>query len=153
MTGKDDKEEQLYALEERTSARGLLWYAEEYRTGYNLIQEQRPGDMDCFSVKYYLLCHSLELVMKALLRHKLVTYKKLRDLGHNLEKLLDEFSKHYKSSLSDEEKSMVLLVNEQYSGKQFEYFVRGAKSVPQIVNLEAIVDFFLLEAKKVINIR
>ena len=109
-------------LDERTSARGLLNYAKEYYKAYELIQGQEPDFVKFFAVKYYLLCHSLELTMKAWLKQKGATYKQIRDMGHNLEKIMVILHDEYNLLFSAASQEMISLVNQHYSKKEFEYY-------------------------------
>jgi hypothetical protein len=74
VSSKQEKEALLAQLEARTIDRGFLNYAHEYYASYELIQGQHPKITEFFAVKFYLLCHSLELTMKAWLRNKGATY-------------------------------------------------------------------------------
>jgi hypothetical protein len=38
--------------------------------------------------RYFMLCHAIELALKAFLAHKGATYQQLKDFGHNLTELL-----------------------------------------------------------------
>ena len=145
MGKREEREELLSQLEERTSARGLLNYAHEYYASYELIQSQRPKMNEYFAVKYYLLCHALELTMKAWLRHKGATYKELKTLGHDLERIMTVLYEQHQLLFSAEIQAMISLVNQHYSQKEFEYALKGTKTVPEITDLAGSVA--LLQAK------
>lgn len=134
-----DKDELLRQLEERTTARGLLNYAQEYYAAYELVQRQHPKLTEFFAVKYYLLCHSLELTMKAWLRHRGVTYTEMKKLGHDLEKIMTVLYEQHQLLFSAESQAMIRIVNQHYSQKEFEYSLRGTKSVPVITELAGTV--------------
>lgn len=133
-------------LDKRTSARGLLNYAKEYYTAYELIQKQQPEFTKSFAVKYYLLCHSLELTMKAWLKKKGATYKQIKDMGHDLEKIMVVLHDDYDLLFDAASQEMISLVNQHYSKKEFEYALRGSKSVPVITDLAQTVNLLISKA-------
>lgn len=134
-------------LDERTTARGLLNYAKEYYSGYELLQNQEPSIVKYFAVKYYLLCHSLELVMKAWLKKQGATYIELKRLGHDLEKIMVLLHDSYGILFDAESQAMIKIVNQYYSQKEFEYALKGAKSVPVITELASIVHLLISKAR------
>jgi hypothetical protein len=147
MNKKEEKAELLKQLEERTTARGLLNYAQEYYAAYELVQKQHPKLTEYFAVKYYLLCHSLELTMKAWLRKKGATYTEMKKLGHDLEKMMIVLHDEHSLLFSAEGQAMIRLVNQHYSQKEFEYSLRGAKSVPVITELAGVVHLLISKAR------
>lgn len=147
MASEEEKKDLLNQLEERTSARGLLNYAVEYYSSYELIQVQRPKFTDYFSVKYYLLCHSIELTMKAWLRKKGVTNTELKRMGHDLEKIMTVLHDNYNLLFDAKSQAMIRIVNAHYSQKEFEYSVRGAKTVPDISDLATTTHLLISKAK------
>lgn len=140
-------EEKQKQLDERTTAPGLLNYAIEYYAGYELIQKQEPGVTRYFAVKYYLLCHSLELTMKAWLKKHGETYVDLKRLGHDLERLMTVLHDKYDLSFDTISQDMIRTVNQHYSQKEFEYALIGAKSVPVITELASTVHLLISKAK------
>lgn len=147
MSSKEEKAELLKQLEKRTTAKGLLNYALEYYSAYELVQKQHPKLTEYFSVKYYLLCHSLELTMKAWLRHNGATYTEMKKLGHDLEKIMSVLHDEYSLLFSAEGQAMIRLVNQHYSQKEFEYSLIGTKSVPIITELASIVHLMISKAR------
>lgn len=147
MSTKQEKEDIAKQLDERTSARGLLNYAHEYFAGYELIQKQEPGPTAYFAVKYYLLCHALELTMKAWLKHNGATYTDLKKLGHDLEKIMAVLHDEHRLLFDARSQAMITLVNQHYSQKEFEYALRGAKSVPVITDLAGTVRLLMSKAR------
>lgn len=147
MSSKEEKEALLAELEARTTARGFLNYAHEYYASYELIQKQHPKITDFFAVKFYLLCHSLELVMKAWLRHKGATYNELKGFSHDLEKIMVVLHDKHKLLFDARSQQMISLVNQLYSKKEFEYSLRGAKTVPEITDLASTVSLLMGKAR------
>lgn len=133
-------------LDERTSAQGLLNYAKEYYSAYELIQGQQPDFVKFFAVKYYLLCHSLELTMKAWLKKKGATYKQIKSMGHDLEKIMIVLHDDHDLLFDAASQEMISLVNQYYSKKEFEYALRGSKSVPVITDLAQTVNLLISKA-------
>ena len=101
-------------------------------------------------VSYYLICHSIELLLKAFLLLKGVSRGQLRarDMGHNLVNILDKCKESGLSEfyLFDETKSNeILKLNEWYCRKGFEYFElqnlvdshQKLPSLPTIKNIAA----------------
>jgi hypothetical protein len=66
----------------------LLNLAREYRQAYYDLRQAEPLSWP----RYFLFCHSIELVLKAYLAHHGLTEKQLRDrpYSHNIKNLLDE---------------------------------------------------------------
>jgi hypothetical protein len=146
MSKKHIKEELLKQLEDRTSSHGLLRYSQEYYRAYELIQKQHPRLTEYFAVKYYLLCHSLELTMKAWLRKRGAKYFELKRLGHNLENIMQVLYKKHHLLFDAKSQAMISLVNQQYSQKEFEYSLRGVKNVPEITELAYVVRLLISRA-------
>ncbi|MCC7288990.1 hypothetical protein IT414_01180 [bacterium] len=147
MPSKQEKSEAIRQLDERTSARGLLNYAVDYYAGYELIQNSEPDFIKLFAVKYYLLCHSLELIMKAWLKKKGATYFEIKKLGHNLEDIMAVLHSKHNLIFDASSQAMIRLVNQHYSNKEFEYSLRGSKTVPVISDLADTVRLLISKAK------
>src|SRR5262245_6196559 len=66
----------------------LLNLAREYRQAYYDLRQAAPLSWP----RYFLLCHSIELVLKAYLAHHGLTEKQLSDppFRHNIKNLLDQ---------------------------------------------------------------
>lgn len=117
---------------------GFFRYAKEF---YSASESYKPGDG--FSpVRYYLYCHSLELLFKAYLLTHGVTKDLLKSkkYGHNLSTVLSESKKLGIGNIlkiSKEEEQNVELANDYYNKKGFEYFyvvpaVTGYKDLPEL---------------------
>ena len=133
----------LEEYEKRTTAMGLLNYTKEYYQGYETINASHPKDVDCMAVKYFLLCHSLELALKSWLRLKGLTYLELKSLGHNLEKCVKLLADKYDLHFDPVTTQMIIHTNQYYSNKDFEYFVMGYKSLPAINQLASSVHLII----------
>ena len=93
-------------------------------------------------MKYYLVCHSIELSLKAYLLLNGVSKNDIRkkSLGHNLSNILnkcEELEIQKIVQISNPQKSMLKDLNEWYSRKGFEYFevtnlVAGTGNLPSV---------------------
>lgn len=112
--------------EDRVSSRGLHRYADDFFQAYNLITSQKNNAVQ---VRYYLLCHSFELSMKAMLREAGYSVEQLQKFGHDLEKIANELEKNEKTKVhwKLKDKEMIRIANTHYVTKEMEYFTRGAK--------------------------
>jgi len=90
---------------------------------------------------YFLVSHSIELSLKAFLYGRgipLKDLKKLRNFGHDLEKLLKEARKRKlgkEVKLSTRDCSLIQFLNQTYMYKDFEYHSCGYKSIPRYYEL------------------
>lgn len=111
-------------------------YAEDFLEASNSHSSLKP-----FSpVKYYLVCHSIELSLKSYLLLNGVSKNDIRkkSLGHNLSNILDkceELDIQKFVQISSSQKLMINELNEWYSRKGFEYFevtnlVAGTGNLP-----------------------
>jgi hypothetical protein len=105
----------------------LCIYAEEFFNAAEVIHVD-------YSTRYknpvpnYLYCHSIELSLKSLLlNNKKNTISSLKkNYGHNISKLLFEFSKNEEVAIiSEEERSLLNFISRFYLLKEFEYFDKG----------------------------
>ena len=127
---------------------GFFRYAKEF---YSASESYKPGDG--FSpVRYYLYCHSLELLFKVYLLTHGVTKDQLRyRFGHNLSKVLRKSKKlgiENILKINDEEEQNVKLANDYYNKKGFEYFhvvpaATGYKDLPDLVILKRLTEKLL----------
>jgi hypothetical protein len=85
---------------------------------------------------YFLICHSLELSLKAFLAERGYSEKKLRSIGHSIAKCLREAEeKGLTVSLTQPDRLDVMGLDPHYSAKALEYFYHEAKTFPNIENL------------------
>lgn len=135
----------------RSSPQGFVLMAREFFQAYNLLQSKYPKKVDHFFVKYYNLCHAYELILKALLLDRGVQIEELRakPLGHNLVNLLYEFKDRYpEEKVTKIDEAITRLVNTHYHSKEFEYHRVGLMQVPDINQLDGLVNGFLLIAER-----
>jgi hypothetical protein len=85
--------------------------------------------------------------MKAWLRQKGATYTEMKNLGHDLEKIMTVLHDEHNLLFSAEGQAMIRLVNQHYSQKEFEYSLRGTKSVPVITELASVVHLLISKAR------
>lgn len=130
-------------VEARTDEKGLLWFANDYYQAYLTLQESHPKDVDLLSPKFYLLCHALELAIKSWLRKEGFTVKQLVKFDHNLIALLAELIDNHGVVCAPAMIQEIELANHYYNTKQYEYFVRGAKTLPDPSHLSSTVKMFL----------
>jgi hypothetical protein len=67
--------------------------AKQYREAYKALREVTPPEVTPISwPRYFLFCHSIELVLKAYLAHTGLTEKQLQNppIRHNIKNLLDK---------------------------------------------------------------
>jgi hypothetical protein len=117
----------------------LHFYAEAYLTAARSLPESvTPFD----PVRAYLLCHSIELVLKAFLSLKGALMLELAksELGHILDTLLEQAEKSQLKEvaiLSSPQRAAVLQASNYYAAKVFEYpaiaeAFRGYPAMPSI---------------------
>jgi len=148
MKNSEEKKQLEQELETRTTDRGLLRYAWDYYKAFCEILEKHPKDIDMYQIKFYLLCHSLELVLKTFLKHKGYTRKILMDdFGHDLEKLLLELYNKHGLIFDRESAKRIFQVNQYYNTKQFEYFQSGYKELVDINKLGDVTKLMLSKAE------
>lgn len=93
---------------------------------------------------YYLVCHALELSLKAFLRARGYNDQKLRHLDHNFKRCLKSAQRNGLANFIafDETQTKAIKdINRLYKHKEFEYVVFGGTlSVPRITVLLDAVD-------------
>jgi len=142
MNKKIDKVQLEQELEKRLTSRGLLMYAQDYYKAFEDLYLKYPEVIKMYEVKYYLLCHSIELAMKAFLREKGFTRKQLMEIGHDLEKLIRLL--HDNGVLIDvESMERTFSLSDYYKSKQFEYPQIGYKALPSLENMESSTHLLL----------
>jgi len=108
-------------------------------------------------VPYYLICHALELGLKAYLLSKNYQIEKLKKkLGHDLEKCFKKANEKFLENIfktKNDEGEALQKANKYYSGKGFEYFdvitaASGGKDLPEIGVLKEMASRLLMEIKK-----
>ena len=121
---------------------GMLGYAECFLQAARAIPVQ-----DGYSpVRYYLLCHSIELGLKAFLLTKGKTLKYLKnDLKHDLTRVAKEAEGLGLAAVTPDEDRELQAANEYYLKKGFEYFLiehhpylGGRSGLPELSVLESL---------------
>lgn len=129
-------------LEKRLTSKGLIYYAWDYFYSFETLCKEFPKEIEKYEVKYFLLCHSFELGMKAYLREKGYTRKQLMSIGHDLEKLINTLrSEEVLMDVKSMERTFGL--NDYYKTKQFEYPLVGYKSLPLLDEMKRTVELLL----------
>jgi len=118
--------------ESRTTAFGLLRYAEEYRQGAVLIHSNKVEGQHS-TVASMLIGHSIELALKAFIRSRGASLRDLHDLHHNLKRSLDRatelrFDRLVK--LSENAKHDICEFGEYHAAGSFRYIRTGALTLP-----------------------
>ena len=115
----------------------LLNLAKEYRQAYCNLRQVGPISWP----RYFLLCHSIELVLKAYLAHHGLTEKQLqaRPIGHDIKKLLDEAIR-YGLSLSANSRASIGLLTEAHTKYWPRYPMTKSGDVILIYQCEADAD-------------
>ncbi|MEC9493049.1 hypothetical protein [Flexistipes sp.] len=126
---------------DRTSSMGLWRYANEFYESARLIRNIK-GKL--FVPSYYLICHSIELALKAFLRGCGKELDFLKNvLGHDLKKCLDEARNNNLSEyvkISSKFETSIEVVNPYYMSKQFEYITSGIKTLPDIDDIDILIE-------------
>ena len=143
-----------------SAPKGSLNVAEEFFEGYNIINRHYPPNqykplkqiIHLPHVKHYLLGHSLELSLKAVLLKGGLSSDYLKSkVGHNLETCLKLSEQEGFNIFDDEEKKSIKLLNHHYFRKDFEYPKNGYINTPYLSKVEKIVEKSLKEANKIIH--
>lgn len=132
-------------IEYRTTPRGMLYWSKEFFEAYKVIRKEKSHFIALYQVKFFLLCHAVELLLKSYLQmkgYKVVELRKKR-VGHNLSRLIEMVLEKKEISISKKDHSLLCIVSESYSQKEFEYFERGYKEIEDIDRLENIFDTLL----------
>jgi len=114
----------------------FLDLAKQYRKAYYDLPEPMPS-----WPRYFLFCHSIELVLKAYLAHAAgLTEKQLQDFfGHNIKNLLDEAIK-CGLSLSANTRASIQLLTEAHTKHWPRYPMKKSDSVVLIYQCEGDAD-------------
>lgn len=130
----------------------FLELGEDYYESYKSLKAQNPQPVALLPVKYYLLCHSLELGIKSLLRAYGLRLSEIKNYGHDLlsavKDLQDKESSLYFSS---REHQIITLINDYYRRKSFEYYQDSLQLLPPIEPLAQLVKLKLKGARKTIT--
>jgi len=118
---------------DRTTSLGLWSYAKDFDEAARIVASK---DEQRVSIPaYYLICHAIELALKAFLRGSGATLTDLRQLGHDLNKCFDRALSYNLLSycgLSVNQQTAIKMMAEYYGAKELEYIVTGFKRFPEI---------------------
>ena len=125
----------------------FLDLAKQYRKAYYDLPEPMPS-----WPKYFLFCHSIELVLKAYLAHHGLTEKQLQNspFGHNIKNLLDQAIKRG-LSLSANTRASIGLLTEAHKKYWPRYPMKKANSVILIYQCETDADVAAIKRGKKID--
>lgn len=136
------------------SAPGFIGYATHFLQAYDAYEPDKA-----FSpVKYYLVCHSLELSLKAYLAVKGVSARELKgSFGHNLHKIVRkclELGILEVVTITKDEKIQLERANAWYKRKGFEYFdiqnIAPSKApLPDLCKLKELAEKLIKELQPV----
>ena len=139
---------------DRSSPRGFLNLAIEYYESFTTICDKYPSITAQLHTKYFLICHAIELVIKAELRIKGVESEilKSRLFGHDFSKLIVKLHEH---NIIIDKQSMIRLesINEYYKTKQFEYPLVGYKELVPLDPLQSLAHLWINKVNAKINNR
>ncbi len=127
--------------EQRTSATGLLRYAEEYREAAEIVKASKSQEVSVVSLM--LIHHSIELSFKAYLRSRGATLGQLMDLGHDLGGLYDEAMRQRIDRLwpyaTSSEPSIRLLADAN-KYEALRYIINGTTTIPAWMELKVTAE-------------
>jgi HEPN domain-containing protein len=141
-------DKKLHEDPKRTTPIGLARYAADFfdtALAADEIIGRRPGFEIIAPIPVmYLVGHAIELALKAYLLANGITLRKLkRNYGHDLHRILrkaKELGLQDSVELTDDDESMVELLNELYSTKQLQYIVSGSKTYPVFGPLHEVAE-------------
>jgi HEPN domain-containing protein len=108
--------------EENSVLKGWIKTAQEQFRVYKIIQKTEPSYTVLFRQKYNALCQSIELALKAFLISKGHSIKEVKDIGHDLIKLLDTAYSQHELMISPEVYEMIKIINPAYKSRKLLYF-------------------------------
>ena len=85
--------------------------------------------------------------MKAWLKKRGATYSELKNLGHDLERIMAVSYEKYHLLFDAKSQAKIKMVNRHYSSKDFEYFLMSTKTVPEITELASTVKLLISKAR------
>lgn len=127
------------SLEKTISAKGIFRFSVNYLDAYFIIKKSEPQWSKLFEVKYYLVCHSMELMLKSYLRDKGYSRKQLLEFGHDLMELALELKNKFSFPFQKSDMAYISNISSYYATKQFEYIQTGYKIISDLDEIEEIV--------------
>jgi len=125
---------------DRTNSMGLWTYSKEFLNAAKAVASLSDKELVPIPA-YYLVCHSIELILKAFLRGEGESLNKLREVSHDLNQALKAAKKKNLDQyylLTEDQREAVDLINDYYNKKELEYITTGFKSFPKYDILEKI---------------
>lgn len=118
----------------RTTSAGLWRYGKEFSKAGDLVHQEAHSRLS--APAYYLLGHSIELLLKAFLLGRGIPLKDLKRkrFGHNLDALFERARYHQLGRvihLTRVDHGVIHLLNIEYSIKRFEYIRTGPTYIPE----------------------
>ncbi len=137
----------------KSTPHGLVTYAREFRDAALAADDKlghRPGFEEAAPIPVmYLIGHSIELSLKAVLCHHGLDDRQLRMIGHDLHKAMRKCKEiGFRPALeADREEQEVLeILNVLYKSKQLNYSEVGMKEYPVFGYLETLSKKLLVGA-------
>ncbi len=124
-----------------------LVLSKEFYDSYLLLVSDSTNPANKFHAKYFLICRSIEYLLKSWLLFKGTSLQLLknRPYGHNLEALLNytiekQFEEDLEISLDETLINAIVKLNQYYDSKGFEYPETGYKELPLYVQLNQPIE-------------
>lgn len=134
----------IYGLTERMGPIGLHTYANAF---LEAVRTLPPASVPFEPVRPFLVCHSIELSLKAFLSLQGATMLQLSGgaYGHNLEEILKKADENHLTSLvnlTDAQRAVIRDATNYYMGKVFEYPAIGEalSGYPKMPALEILYE-------------
>ncbi len=130
---------------DRKPVLGFWRYARTFLVSAETLHQETPDHL--YPVDYYLVCHSLELSLKAYLSTRSFTLEYLKDKnGHDLNRLFREsmsLGLQGHVSFSVAHIKAIEVISPIYKGKELEYVEPGPKTLPDWELLRSAADSLL----------
>lgn len=137
-------------LEDRTTAIGLARYAREFFAASDGADEAighgKGYEIIAPAPVMFLVAHSMELALKAYLRHRGFTVKQITGIGHDLIKCWQaavENGIEDHVELTEEDLGILGLINNLHASTQLRYIQTGFKEYPVFGPLEKVASKLL----------
>jgi hypothetical protein len=108
--------------ESNSLLKGWVKTAQEQFRVYKIIQKNEPDYKVLFRQKYNVLCQSIELALKAYLISRGHSAKEVKDIGHDLIKLLDTAYIQHELMIDPAVYEMIRIINPDYKSRKLLYF-------------------------------
>lgn len=108
--------------ENNSLLKGWVKTAQEQFRVYKIIQKSEPDYTVLFRQKYNALCQSIELALKAFLISNGHSIDEIKDIGHDLIKLLDIAYTQHGLMIPPKVYEMIRIINPAYKSRKLLYF-------------------------------